>query len=81
MVGNLAKRCLDLNGKKRPTMREVAMELEGVRMLQKAPKLQQNYEEHEYVQEEMYKPWDASTSSTMSTLSIDTQPLVSFQTV
>ncbi|XP_059454879.1 wall-associated receptor kinase 2-like [Corylus avellana] len=80
-VANLAKRCLDLNGKKRPTMREVAMELEGVRMLQKAPKLQQNYEEHEYVQEGMYKPWDVSTSSTMSTLSIDTQPLVSFQTV
>jgi serine/threonine protein kinase len=51
-VANLAKRCLDLNGKKRPTMREVAIELEGVRMLQKAPKLQQNYEEHEYVQEE-----------------------------
>jgi serine/threonine protein kinase len=80
-VANLAKRCLDLNGKKRPTMREVAMELEGIRMLQNTPKLQQNYEEHEYVQEDMYKPWAASTSSTMSALSIDTQLLVSFQTV
>ncbi|KAB9659509.1 hypothetical protein FH972_027055 [Carpinus fangiana] len=78
-VAKLAKRCLDLNGKKRPTMREVAMELEKARMLQKAPKLQQNYEEHEYVQEVVYKPWEASTPSTMSTLSIDTQPLVSFQ--
>jgi hypothetical protein len=68
VVANLVKGCLDLNGKKRPTMREVAMELERVRMLQKAPKPQQNYEEHEYVQEEMYKPWDVSTSSTMSTL-------------
>jgi serine/threonine protein kinase len=78
-VANLAKRCLDLNGKKRPTMREVAIELEGIRMLQNASKVQQNYEEHEYVQEDMYKPWDASTSSTMSALSIDTQPLVSFK--
>ncbi|XP_059453737.1 wall-associated receptor kinase-like 8 [Corylus avellana] len=81
VVANLVIRCLDLNRKKRPTMREVAMELEGVRMLQNTPKLQQNYEEYEYVEEGMYKPWDASTSSTMSALSIDTQPLVSFQTV
>ncbi|XP_057998157.1 wall-associated receptor kinase-like 2 [Hevea brasiliensis] len=29
-VANLAKRCLNLNGKKRPTMKEVAMELEGI---------------------------------------------------
>ncbi|ESR44905.1 hypothetical protein CICLE_v10003308mg, partial [Citrus x clementina] len=28
---NLAKRCLDLNGKKRPTMEEVSMELNGIR--------------------------------------------------
>ncbi|KAG6781550.1 hypothetical protein POTOM_014461 [Populus tomentosa] len=30
VVANLAKRCLDLNGRNRPTMREVAMELEGI---------------------------------------------------
>ncbi|KAK9214113.1 hypothetical protein WN944_006101 [Citrus x changshan-huyou] len=28
---NLAERCLDLNGKKRPTMEEVSMELNGIR--------------------------------------------------
>jgi len=48
-VTNLVKRCLYLKGKKRPTMREVAMELEAVQMLQKAHNLQQNYEELEYV--------------------------------
>jgi hypothetical protein len=30
-------------------MKEVTMELEAVQMLQKAPKLQQNYNELEYV--------------------------------
>ncbi|GKE96351.1 wall-associated receptor kinase-like protein 1, partial [Tanacetum coccineum] len=30
-VAKLAKRCLNLNGKLRPTMKEVATELEGIR--------------------------------------------------
>ena len=30
VVADLAKRCLELNGKRRPTMREVTKELEGV---------------------------------------------------
>ncbi|XP_022849849.1 wall-associated receptor kinase-like 8 [Olea europaea var. sylvestris] len=33
-VAKLAQRCLNLNGKKRPTMKEIAMELEIVRMSQ-----------------------------------------------
>ncbi|KAL7132365.1 hypothetical protein ABFS83_12G069200 [Erythranthe nasuta] len=32
-IAKLAKRCLNLNGKRRPTMREVAMELEGIQMV------------------------------------------------
>ncbi|KAF6174256.1 hypothetical protein GIB67_033788 [Kingdonia uniflora] len=32
----LAKRCLNLNGEKRPTMKEVAMELEGLRKFEKS---------------------------------------------
>ncbi|KAI8001093.1 Wall-associated receptor kinase-like 2 [Camellia lanceoleosa] len=31
-VANLAKRCLNLSGSKRPTMKEVVMELEGIRL-------------------------------------------------
>ena len=31
-VANIAKQCLNLNGKKRPTMKEVAIELECIRM-------------------------------------------------
>ncbi|KAM7502481.1 hypothetical protein LguiB_001385 [Lonicera macranthoides] len=36
MVANLAKQCLNSNSKKRPTMREVAMELERIRKLNRA---------------------------------------------
>jgi hypothetical protein len=58
-------------------MKEVTKELESIQMLQKAPNLEQNYEELEYVQAEMHGPWDVVTSSTISTSSIDAQPLLS----
>ncbi|KAL5856710.1 hypothetical protein ACOSQ3_004168 [Xanthoceras sorbifolium] len=44
-MANLAMRCLNLHGKQRPTMKEVAMEVEGVR----APKRNSNVQvEHNY---------------------------------
>ncbi|KAE8076193.1 hypothetical protein FH972_014857 [Carpinus fangiana] len=76
-VANLAKRCLKLNGKKRPTMREVTIELQSVQMLQKSANLQQNYEEVEYVGAEVYELWDAAPTSIVSTSSINAQPLLS----
>ncbi|GKU98444.1 hypothetical protein SLEP1_g11452 [Rubroshorea leprosula] len=36
-VANLAKRCLSVKGEERPTMKEVAMELEGLRRMTKHP--------------------------------------------
>ncbi|CAL5412850.1 unnamed protein product [Camellia sinensis] len=36
VVAHLAKRCLNLNGKKRPTMKDIAVELEGIRMSQES---------------------------------------------
>ncbi|XP_004309337.1 PREDICTED: wall-associated receptor kinase 3-like [Fragaria vesca subsp. vesca] len=36
-VANLAKRCLRLKGEERPTMKEVAMELEGMAIMAKHP--------------------------------------------
>ncbi len=83
-VANLAKMCLNLNGKKRPTMKEVEMKLEAVQMLRKDPNVQQNYEEVECVRIEMYKQWDVVSKSTMSgtdsgaASSSDTHPLLSF---
>jgi serine/threonine protein kinase len=81
-VANLAKMCLNLNGKKRPTMKEVAMQLEAVQMLQKAPNVQQNYEEVEYPKTEMYEQWDDISISTMPSMdngasSSGTHPLLS----
>ncbi|KAL7204794.1 hypothetical protein ACSBR2_017828 [Camellia fascicularis] len=35
-VAHLARRCLNLNGKKRPTMKDVVIELEGIRISQRS---------------------------------------------
>nr|XP_023873169.1 wall-associated receptor kinase-like 10 [Quercus suber]POE84941.1 wall-associated receptor kinase-like 10 [Quercus suber] len=65
-VANLAKMCLNLNRKERPTMKEVAKQLEVIQTLQKTPNIQQNYEEIEYVRTEMHEQWDDVSTSTMS---------------
>ncbi|KAK2987292.1 hypothetical protein RJ640_024655 [Escallonia rubra] len=65
-VANLAKRCLNLNGRKRPTMKQVAMELEGIRMSSGAPGVQQQYEEPEYDEAELVATWDTASTSTSS---------------
>ncbi|KAI5339826.1 hypothetical protein L3X38_019098 [Prunus dulcis] len=51
-VANLARRCLNLSGRKRPTMREVTAELEGIQMSEKTSNGEQYYEELEYVETE-----------------------------
>ncbi|KAJ9166539.1 hypothetical protein P3X46_021279 [Hevea brasiliensis] len=64
-VAKLAKRCLDLNGKKRPTMKTVAMELEGIRASQGASstQIQQDYEEVDYCVGDHSATWDIASSS------------------
>ncbi|PIN17584.1 Serine/threonine protein kinase [Handroanthus impetiginosus] len=47
-IGELVKRCLNLKGEERPTMKEVAMELEGFRRFHRHPWIgQENVEETE----------------------------------
>ncbi|DAD49455.1 TPA_asm: hypothetical protein HUJ06_019179 [Nelumbo nucifera] len=41
-VANLAKRCLSLNGKERPTMKEVTLKLEGLRRYERYSHVQKN---------------------------------------
>ncbi|GFS42399.1 wall-associated kinase family protein, partial [Actinidia rufa] len=48
-VANLAKGCLRVKGEERPTMKEVAMELEGLRMMGKHPWINNDSEETEYL--------------------------------
>ncbi|KAK2988626.1 hypothetical protein RJ640_001495 [Escallonia rubra] len=85
-VANLAKRCLNLSGRKRPTMKQVAMELEGIRMSNGAPAVQQQYEELEYDEDVLVATWDTVSTSTSSHMINNTlsplyvQPLLSSRT-
>lgn len=62
VVANIANRCLNLNGKKRPTMKEVSVELEGIQMSGKASDLQR-HEEFDYVRTEQIERCDAVSMS------------------
>ncbi|XP_021813619.1 wall-associated receptor kinase-like 8 [Prunus avium] len=64
VVANLARRCLNLNGRNRPTMREVTAELEALQMAEKSSNTQQNYEGVEFVEHKSIKQWGAVSSST-----------------
>ena len=70
VVANLASRCLELNGKKRPTMKDVTLELEGIQRLEKMPNAQENHEELEFTGIEDYQSWAtySTTSNTGQTL-------------
>ncbi|XP_027338256.1 wall-associated receptor kinase-like 10 [Abrus precatorius] len=74
IVANLASRCLELNGRKRPTMKEVILEIEGIRNLEKMSSAQENHEEYEFGEIENSQSRIASspTSNTGSTLECQT---------
>ncbi|KAF8042147.1 LOW QUALITY PROTEIN: hypothetical protein BT93_A0684 [Corymbia citriodora subsp. variegata] len=65
-VASLAKRCLNLNGRSRPTMKEVAMELERIRKLQNPPGILQSQENHEAT-----KSYDAAFPTNKSNIDAD----------
>nr|DAD29639.1 TPA_asm: hypothetical protein HUJ06_031107 [Nelumbo nucifera] len=63
-VAYLAKRCLNLNGKKRPTMKEVTMELEGLRISKGQVFVQETHEEVECFIRQPSNLWDTGSTST-----------------
>jgi len=67
-VANLVKRCLSVSGEERPSMKEVAMELEGLRIMKKNPRRKANLytEETEYLLTEPAHSFsiDVGTSTT-----------------
>ncbi|XP_062079049.1 wall-associated receptor kinase-like 10 isoform X2 [Humulus lupulus] len=66
IVVDLAKRCLHLNGRNRPTMKEVAKELERIQGIDNKDSngIQHNYEDLAYAQPEIADySWNVSTSS------------------
>ncbi|KAK9924034.1 hypothetical protein M0R45_032423 [Rubus argutus] len=81
-VANLAERCLNLNGKKRPTMKEVAAELEGIQLsVNTSNHVDQNLATVAYVQpQEITEAWDVVSTSTGpctdGSFSCDAQPLL-----
>ncbi|KAI8028023.1 Wall-associated receptor kinase-like 1 [Camellia lanceoleosa] len=83
VVAHLANRCLNLNGKKRPSMKEVAVELEGIKM-SRGGMTQQNYVEVEYNKTDLTEAWEIASmstgtfsgSGTSTTLPFDVQPLL-----
>lgn len=78
-VAELAKRCLKVNGEERPSMKEVAMELEGLRRAAEHPWVQKNLEETQSLLGETSEGYngngsvigqDSLTNHTMSALEI-----------
>ncbi|XP_024045268.1 wall-associated receptor kinase-like 2 [Citrus clementina] len=82
-VATLAKRCLNLNGKKRPTMKEVAFELRGIRESIGTSILQQNCEKTDFVDGDItghdFERDSSSSGSTLNSVSVsvDADPLIS----
>ncbi|KAL3754913.1 hypothetical protein ACJRO7_002061 [Eucalyptus globulus] len=72
----LAKRCLDLKGKRRPSMKEVAIELERIRMLQNPSCGVQNHSNIDFSSNSI--DWDDVWTSMRSDLDVD---LISFPDV
>ncbi|XP_012483644.2 wall-associated receptor kinase-like 6 [Gossypium raimondii] len=64
VVALLAKRCLNLNGKKRPTMKQVAMELEMIKA--SGATITEDCGDEESEIDDMIHSWDTNPSSSMS---------------
>ncbi|KAK1400898.1 hypothetical protein POM88_000503 [Heracleum sosnowskyi] len=77
---NIAYRCLNLNGRKRPTMKQVAAELEAMNLSNRLPNAEEYYEEIDYPVNQLNGLWDLTstslTSSTSYSVKVDIEPLI-----
>ncbi|KAK8571581.1 hypothetical protein V6N12_027662 [Hibiscus sabdariffa] len=69
-VAKLAKRCLNLNGKKRPTMKQVALELEWIRSSEEANLIQQSADEDSDT-DDMFEVSEITSCSTTDSVLVD----------
>ncbi|KAH6792726.1 hypothetical protein C2S52_003203 [Perilla frutescens var. hirtella] len=81
-IAKLAQRCLHLNGKNRPTMKEVAAELEGIRVMEEGSISQlqhQNTEFHSIQLPEVYNFSSISDTATFTSVTTESSesPLLS----
>ncbi|KAL0394085.1 UNVERIFIED_CONTAM: Wall-associated receptor kinase [Sesamum latifolium] len=65
-VANLARRCLNLNGKKRPTIREVALELESIRACENPSCIGSNTPDISFTEAESFRFPDEGSSWTQN---------------
>ncbi|WCJ24795.1 Wall-associated kinase family protein [Euphorbia peplus] len=66
-IAKLAKSCLNLNGKRRPNMKTVAIELERIKACEGVSSMiEQEYEEVDYALGDYNGPWEITWSSTRS---------------
>ncbi|KAK1403177.1 Wall-associated receptor kinase [Heracleum sosnowskyi] len=76
----LAYRCLNLKGRKRPTMKQVAAELESINMSNGSAIDQQHYKDVAYSVTELNEAWDLASTSISSSanysLTVDVEPLI-----
>ncbi|KAK9928072.1 hypothetical protein M0R45_025226 [Rubus argutus] len=77
IVANLARRCLDLNGRNRPTMREVTAELEAIQLSNKTHQGAESFIpeypiEHcdDVISSSTGSTWDSGSTSTVLEISI-----------
>lgn len=84
MVASLARSCLRLNGKERPTMKEVTVVLERIKKSENLTVEQENeYDRNEV----MGAPWDVTSASTISSFdigapsSLDEKPLLHIEII
>ncbi|MBA0664397.1 hypothetical protein Goklo_004410, partial [Gossypium klotzschianum] len=64
-VAKLAKRCLNLNGKKRPTMKQVAVELELIKASEEGNAIEESGDEGSEI-DDMIESWDINPSCSIS---------------
>ncbi|KAE9608432.1 putative protein kinase RLK-Pelle-WAK family [Lupinus albus] len=73
-VANLAFTCLELNGRKRPNMKEVTLELERIQRQDRRFSAKQNHEEIELARTEDNQSFDGySMSNTLSIINSETE--------
>ncbi|KAK8585946.1 hypothetical protein V6N13_050913 [Hibiscus sabdariffa] len=66
-MAKLAKRCLNLNGKRRPTMKKVAMELELIKTWKQGNDAMEGSGEEESEMDDIIESWDINPSCSMET--------------
>ncbi|RWR87944.1 putative wall-associated receptor kinase-like protein 16 [Cinnamomum micranthum f. kanehirae] len=76
-IAHLAERCMEVKGEERPTMKEVAVELQGLRRFHDHPWINNNI--HEGTQSLLHEPLEGSTGEASRQYSLEDEFIVSLE--